>query len=310
VICRLPLANQRGAALIMALLVVAFAATLAAAMLWRHDVWLRQVEGQRDLGQARWITIAAVDWARAVLAYDARTSSFDYATEPWATKVPPTKVEEGEVAGAIADESAKWNLNNMVRSGVVSVPDMDVFGRLLTALQMSPTLAGALADWMDADNEVSPGGAEDEYYLRLSPPYRTAGQPLNDVDDLLRVRGFDAAIVERLRPYVTALPRYNPVNINTASAPVLAALLPQLSLSQVRQVIEQRDRIPLRNIGDLGMYLPAGQAPVHLTALDTRSSFFLVRVHARYRRAGTVTEALLERQQVNDWPRILWQKYE
>jgi len=300
---------QRGAALIMALLVVAFATTVAAAMMWRHDVWLRQVEGQRDLGQARWITTAAVDWARAVLAYDARTSSFDYATEPWGTKVPPTKVEEGEVAGAITDESSKWNLNNMVRSGQVSVSDMEVFARLLSALQLSPTLAAALGDWLDADSEAAPGGAEDEYYLRLSPPYRTAGQPLSDVDDLLRVRGFDAAVVERLRPYVTALPRYNAVNINTASAPVLAALLPQLSLTQVRQLMEQRDRVPLRNVGDLSMYLPGGAAPANATALDTRSSYFSVRVHARYKRAGTVTEALLERQP-NDWPRILWQKYE
>lgn len=294
----------------MALLVVAFATTIAAAMLWRHDMWLRQVEGQRDLGQARWITTAAIDWARAVLAYDARTSSFDYATEPWATKVPPTKVEEGEVAGAITDESGKWNLNNIVRNGQVSANDMEVFSRLLGALQISPTLAAALGDWLDADDALTPGGAEDDYYLRLTPPYRTAGQPLADIGDLLRVRGFEPGIVERLRPHVTALPRYNAVNINTASAPVLAALLPQLSQAQVRQVIEQRDRIPLRNTADLASYLPQGVVPANLAALDTRSSFFLVRVHARYRRAGTVTEALLERSRPNEWPRILWQKYE
>lgn len=302
-------ARQRGAALIMALLVVAFATTLAAAMLGRHDLWLRQIEAQRDLGQARWITTAAIDWARAVLAYDARTSAFDYATEPWATKVPPTKVEEGEVAGSISDESAKWNLNNMLRNGQISGSDMEVFGRLLSALQMPPTLAAALADWLDPDSEPMPAGAEDDYYLRLSPPYRTAGRALSDVDDLLRIRGFDADLVERLRPYVTALPRYNAVNVNTASAPVLAALLPRLSLTQVRQVIEQRDRVPLRNAADLKLYLPGGEVPAELAALDTRSSYFRVRVHARYRRAGTVTEALLERQP-NDWPRILWQKYQ
>ncbi len=304
-----PTANQRGAALIMAMLVVALAATLAASMLARHELWLRQIEAQRDLGQARWITAAAIDWGRAVLAYDARTSSFDYATEPWATKVPPTKVEEGEVAGSISDESAKWNLNNMLRDGQISVSDMKVFERLLSALQMSPNLAAALADWLDPDAEPLPGGAEDEYYLRLAPPYRTGAQPLIDVDELLRVRGFDAELVERLRPYVTALPRYTAVNVNTASAPVLAAVLSGLSLSQVRQVIEQRDRVPLRNLGDLQLYLPPGQAAPGIGVLDTRSNYFRMRVHARYKRAGTVTEALLERQ-ANDWPRILWQKYQ
>jgi general secretion pathway protein K len=301
-------ASQRGAALIMALLVVALAASLATAMLVRHDLWLRQVEAQRDLAQARWITTAAVDWSRAVLAYDARTSSFDYATEPWATKVPPTKVEDGEIAGSISDESAKWNLNNMVRNGEISAADIAVFARLLRALQISPTLAAALADWLDPDTALSEGGAEDEYYLGLTPPYRTAAQPLADVDELLRVRGFDAGILERLRPYVTALPRYNAVNVNTAAAPVLAALLPRLSLTQVRQLVEQRNRVPLRNAGDLRLYIGTGEAATELAGLDTRSSYFRVRVHARYRRAGLVTEILLERQ-ANDWPRVIWQKY-
>lgn len=302
-------AGQRGAALIMALLVVAFAATLAASVLAREDLWLRQVEAQRDLGQARWIATAAIDWARAVLAYDARTSSVDHATEPWSTKVPPTKVEEGEVAGAVSDESAKWNLNNIVREGKVSAADVAVFVRLLESLQLPATLAATLVDWVDADGDLSPNGAEDDYYLQLSPPYRTAGRPLADVDDLARIRGFDASVVERLRPYVTALPRYNAVNLNTASVSVLSALMPRLSVTQVRQLVDQRDRVPLRNVADLRLYVPAADGSTDVTALDTRSSFFRVRVHARYRRAGLVTEALLERQ-ANDWPRVIWQKYE
>jgi general secretion pathway protein K len=123
------------------------------------------------------------------------------------------------------------------------------------------------------------------------------------------VRGFDADLVERLRPYVTALPRYTAVNLNTASAIVLSAVLPRLSLSEVRQLVEQRDRIPFRNVGDLRLRLPRQDVVIDTSALDTRSSYFSVRVHARYGRAGTVTEALLERQP-NDWPRIIWQKYE
>lgn len=300
---------QRGAALIMALLAVALATTLAASTLWRHDVWLRQIESQRDLAQARVITTAGIDWARAVLAFDARTSSFDYTGEAWATKVPPTKVEEGEIAGSITDESSKWNLNNLWRDGQISTSDTEIFRRLLAALQLSPSLASSLADWIDPDSDLSPGGAEDAYYLSLSPPYRSAGQLLTDVDDLLRVRGFDPDTVERLRPYVTALPRYNSVNLNTASATVLSAVLPQLSLSEIRQLVEQRDRIPLRNVADLNMYVRTPQGGITTSGLDTRSMYFSVRVHARYHRAGTVTEALLERQP-NDWPLIIWQKFE
>jgi len=300
---------ERGAALIMALLAMALASTLATMLLWRQDVWLRQVEAQRDLAQIRLITTAGLDWARAVLAFDARTSSFDYAGEPWATRVPATKVEEGEISGAISDESGKWNLNNIVRNGRVSVADFEVFRRLLASLRLPENLASTLADWIDTDSEPLPDGAEDSYYLGLSPPYRTAGQPLNEVDGLLHVRGFTPELVEQLRPYVSALPRYNPVNLNTASAIVLSALLPSMSVSEVQQIVATRDRIPFRNVADLQLRLPRPEAAAGAGPLDTRSSYFTVRVNARYRRASTVTEVLMERQP-NDWPRIVWQKFE
>ena len=49
------------------------------------------------------------------------------------------------------------------------------------------------------------------------------------VEELYRVRGFDAATVAKLRPFVTALPARTPVNVNTAPREVLAAVLPELS---------------------------------------------------------------------------------
>jgi len=122
---------QGGAALIMALLVVALATVLASTMIWRQDMWLRQVETRRDLAQARLLAIAGIDWARAVLAEDARTSSTDHLGEPWATKVPAMPAEGGEIGGELADEQAKWNLNNLVRNGQVQPDSMAVLGRLL-----------------------------------------------------------------------------------------------------------------------------------------------------------------------------------
>ena len=301
---------QRGAALIMALLVVALAATLSSMMLWRQDVWLRQVETQRDLAQTRLIAGAAIQWARAVLAYDARTSSFDHAGEPWAVKVPPTRVEGGEIGGEVTDEQGKWNLNNLIAGdGSINAKEQEVFRRLLRVLELPPVLAAALADWLDADSDTLPDGAEDDYYLALSPPYRSANRALTDVDGLLRVRGFTTAAVERLRPHVTALPGYHRVNVNTASALVLAALVPELSLGDVQQLLAQRKGIPYRDVADFRTRLPRPDIAADGTQLDTRSRFFSVQLRARYGRIAINTEAMLERQGV-DWPAIVWQKFE
>ena len=60
----------------MALLVVALATVLASTMIWRQDMWLRQVETRRDLAQARLLAIAGIDWARAVLADDSTDPNY------------------------------------------------------------------------------------------------------------------------------------------------------------------------------------------------------------------------------------------
>lgn len=303
-------AVQRGAALIMALLVVALATTLSTTLLWRQDVWLRQVEMQRDLAQTRLIADAGIEWGRAVLAYDGRTSSFDHLGEAWAIKVPNTSVEGGEIGGEMTDEQAKWNLNNLLSGdGSINAGGLEVFRRLLRLLELPPVLASALGDWLDSDDETSPDGAEDAYYLTLSPPYRSANRPLTDVDGLLRVRGFDAAVVERLRPHVTALPGYHSVNVNTASAIVLAAVLPQLSPAEIRALVAMRNAIPFRDFADFRSRLPRPEVAPNPEQLDTRSRYFSVRIRARYERAAVIAEALLDRQGTG-WPKILWQKYQ
>ncbi len=302
--------SLRGAALIMALLVVALATALASTLIWRQNLWLRQVETHRDLAQARLIVIAGIDWARAVLAEDARTSNYDHKGEPWTTKVPAMPAEGGEIAGGVEDEQGKWNLNNLVRNGQISQGDLVVFRRLLSLLQLPPTLAGTLADWIDSDSNTTADGAEDAYYLALNPPYRTANRELSDIDNLLRVRGFEPNIVERLRPYVSALPGYNHVNVNTASAIVISAVLHDFPSSEIQQIVSERDRIPFIDMVDFRKRLtrPDLATLPSMQGLDTKSSYFSVSIHARYGSADAAATALLYR--LSAWSSVVWQKFE
>lgn len=292
----------------MALLVVALATALASTMIWRQDMWLRQVETRRDLAQARLLAMAGIDWARAVLAEDARTSSIDHLGEPWATKVPAMPAEGGEIGGELADEQAKWNLNNLVRNGQVQADSLAILGRLLNQLQLPQTLASTLADWLDSDSEAMPDGAEDAYYLGQTQPYRSANRELDDLDNLLRVRGFDNLIVDKLRPYVSVLPGYNPVNLNTTSATVLAAVLPDLSTTDAQQIIVERDRIPFRDVADFRNRLPRVEVGGGTAQLETRSRYFSVLIRSRYGNADTASMALLDRQ--TPWPAIVSQRFE
>ena len=90
--------RQHGAAVILALLTVALVAGLAAASVGDLGVAMDQVTGRHDQAQARQLARGAVDWARNVLAEDARGSTVDHLGEAWAVQVPPTPVEEGDIA--------------------------------------------------------------------------------------------------------------------------------------------------------------------------------------------------------------------
>jgi general secretion pathway protein K len=174
--------KQRGVAIVLAMGVVALAAMAATALMITQSTWSRQSELTADHVQAQALIQAGVEWSRAVLGNDRRSNNVDHLGEPWALRLPPMPVENGELAGYIEDQQGLFNLNNLVKNGKVNLAQLANFQRLLSVLGLPPALAGALVDWIDADSEPQPqGGAEDETYLALQPPYLTANRPLTDV---------------------------------------------------------------------------------------------------------------------------------
>ncbi|MBX3744886.1 MAG: general secretion pathway protein GspK [Verrucomicrobiae bacterium] len=83
----------------------------------------------------------------------------------------------------LVDESSRLNLN------AASIEVLQWLPR------MTPELAAAIVDWRDTDSEPSPGGAEDEVYLRLNPPYRCKNGPFESVEELRLVHGMDLEIL-------------------------------------------------------------------------------------------------------------------
>lgn len=301
--------GQRGVAIVMAMSVVALAAMATTAMLMTQSTWSRESELAVNHTQAQVLIQAGVDWARAVLSDDRRMSNIDHLNEPWALRLPPMPVDNGELAGYIDDQQAAFNLNNLVTNGKISTTQFSHFQRLLSILGLPPRLAEALTDWIDADSETQPqGGAEDEYYLALPIPRLAANRPLTDVGELALVRGFDDAVRERLAPFVTALPAHTAVNVNTASPEVLASVVVGLDLDGARALVAQRTRTYFRNYSDFTNRLPRG---VMAEGSDTATSsdYFLARVRVTIGGSESRGLALLARTGPA-WPVIVWRKYQ
>ncbi len=298
--------HQSGVAIIMVLLIVALATVLATYLAQQQQLWQRQVESQFDRAQARRLGIAGVDWARAVLADDARANATDYDGEMWTLRLPAMPVDNGEVSGVIEDRQGLFNLNNLVRNGQSSPPDIAQFQRLLSLLGLPLELAISLADWMDSDSQVQyPGGAEDGYYLSLPQPYRAANRPIVELGELSRVKGFDEFSIERLRPFVSVLPLSLPINVNFAPAEVLSAMIPDLSLSEALVLVQQRRGKPFNDVIDFKQRLPRAGMQMNDMDFSVTTVFFWVTGRASIDNSQVITQALLQR--TVGWPTVIWQ---
>lgn len=301
--------RQRGIALITVILIVALATTIASFVAWRQQVWTRQVENLRDASQAAAVARAGVDWAGAILSEDQRKNPVDHLGEAWAQHVE-LPVERGRVAGDISDLQARFNLNNLVRGevgqGQASAADIAAFQRLLARLELPAALADALVDWLDADSQqTGADGAEEAYYLALSEPYYPANRSLVDLAELLLVRGFDQASVDKLAAWVCVLPTPTPVNVNTASAEVLSAMIPGLNQDDARKFVAERGNGSPSLAEFRGKLSPAQTLGLQENLLSVASEHFQVELSVEFGRVRQRYLALYQRRGQN-WPLLLW----
>ena len=69
-----PVNEQQGAALLLAMVIVALVATVTAGMVWQQTRAVQVEEAERARAQAGWILSGALDWARLILREDLRLS--------------------------------------------------------------------------------------------------------------------------------------------------------------------------------------------------------------------------------------------
>lgn len=248
--------RQRGVALLMVLLILALMLVLASAITERTTRLYQQTATTLDNLQARWYALGAETMAAALLQRDALDSPYQtHLAQNWAQEGRRFMVNDGEIEAAITDGQACFNLNAINRRAGEESDDLPwptrTFTRLLESLGAEPLravqIAAALRDWIDSDARPQRNGGEDEVYMAQTPGYLTANQKMQDVSELRLVTGMDAALYQRLLPYVCALPDEAwQLNVNTlkpAQAALLTALFPgDLSLQQARQLLLARPR--------------------------------------------------------------------
>jgi general secretion pathway protein K len=255
--------RSRGAALIVALMVVALVAVIGASMGFEYLITVKRSSNQLVGEQAYSYALAAeaiavkalrVDLMQDQLEEGVRSDSLD---EFWAKDVPPFQTAEGAYGGKLIDLGGRFNINCLIdtkqgaqgsnpppanqANGVRTINEgrflrllislSDEEGEFVVLPEQALEIVQAVVDWLDADsNPTGFGGAEDDYYSGLQdrPPYRAANGPMTSTSELLLVAHMTPEIYKRLLPHVTVWPAVvgstDVINLNTATANVLRSL--------------------------------------------------------------------------------------
>ena len=119
--------NQQGVAIITAILIMTMAAIAASGLIWQQGLWTRSVSNLQDQAQGQVLAASGVDWARAVLAQDAKDSRNDHLHENWAQPLTGLDIEGQQLSGFIEDQHSRFNVNNLVQNNQVSSADLAIF---------------------------------------------------------------------------------------------------------------------------------------------------------------------------------------
>lgn len=306
--------RERGAAVLMALFIATLATLIVAGLFWTQFVILRTIENQELAVQSRLLMRGALDWARAILREDQRTSAHDSLTEPWAQGLAETRLDQlGEtsalaarasIAGGIEDAQARFNLRNLVLPDGQPNPREEQSLRRLASLLGVPEAAADLIS-VRMQEALRPVPAEEMRGDDLPPRLIPLFLPV----DLVGIAGIDRDAAAKLAPYVVVLDAATPVNVNTAPPEVIAARIPEMTLSDARALVAQRERLGhFIDLADVRKYVRGGQ-PFGEQDLSTGSRYFFVRGQIKLDRAVTRMEALVQRAPGWQQPvRVLWQR--
>jgi general secretion pathway protein K len=300
-------ADERGVALLLALLVV----TLLVALILEFDAEARreyrEAAAFRDNFKASMLTRAAVQAARAVLQQDflrdkQTGDKFDALTDLWALPIKNYAIGDGLLSAQIQDERGKLNLNDLPAAANDQIKfktTTERARRLFELLQLNPDLVDALIDWTDQDDNPRPAGAESAYYHSQRPAYRAANERLQSLADLRLIKGFTPDIIDRLSRYVTVYPLDGnaPININTADPLVIQSLDAEITPAMAMEIAQGR---PYKTKEDLNRIVSFSEIGTKLrgsgSVYDVVSEYFSARLAITVNESTKTALAVLRRE--------------
>lgn len=194
--------EQKGSILVGVLWCLAILAVVVIGGLHSARMDLMISKHHADRVRAHYLALAGIEKTKALLFHDAadrRRSGRNFSDRLFNNEMEfnevalaggqfrvfrsPKDNEQGVMVYGVSDEESRLNINQASAEEMAKLPGM------------TPQLAARIVDYRDADQNISPGGAEAEAYASMSPPYLPRNGPFTTTTELLSVLGFTRELV-------------------------------------------------------------------------------------------------------------------
>ncbi len=289
--------SERGIALVIVMIAIFVLAMLAAGFAYSMKVETKLARNANYETELLWLGRSGVEYARYILAEQFRCPMEPYIAlnQIWAGGAGGPCSTNGALADIqreihLGNGSFTWKITDLERKANINTANEALLQQACVLIGADagevPTVVGAILDWIDTDDNTHVEGAESDYYEGLNPPYEAKNGPIDDLSELLLVKGITqemywgvsstnhppAALQQRLNRLgalgaqpispVGLVDLFTPlssgkININTASAVVLQ-LIPGIDNLVAEAIVGARDGAD-DGSGLVGPYRDIGQ---------------------------------------------------
>ena len=192
---------QFGIALVIVMIAVTVLSVLAAAFAYSMKVETKLAQNSNSETELIWLGRSGVEFARYILAQQSAIANepYDGLNQKWAGGPGGIGTSNSVLAGIslrdyhLGDGKFSITITDLERKYNVNSADQVALEQSLRLIGVdagdASSIAASILDWIDADNNTHAGGAESPFYQSMDPPYFAKNQPIDDLSELLLVRG-------------------------------------------------------------------------------------------------------------------------
>lgn len=193
--------KNSGIAIMIVLVAIFFLSALAFNFATSMKVEMKLAAAANYEPELEWGGRSGIELARYVLGQQLTipNTPYDSLNQKWAggpgstndgvlTDISLTDVPlgDGKFSVKIIDSERKFNINAALANPTILQHALTLMGADAGNID---TIVASIQDWIDLDDQIHVNGAESEYYQTLNPPYFAKNGPIDDLTELLLVKG-------------------------------------------------------------------------------------------------------------------------